>query len=149
MNLPLNIDWQQIFLHVFNFVILAGGLYLLIYEPVKDFMDKRANHYSSLEKEAEDKLGHAKELEQEYADKINDAKAKASSLIAKAEEDARAESKVIIADAQKQKDNIIAQAHIDADRIREQAAQKVKEDIVDLAVAATEQMMRSMENQHE
>ena len=29
MNIPLNIDWQQILLHLLNFVILAGGLYLL------------------------------------------------------------------------------------------------------------------------
>ena len=26
MNIPLNIDWQQILLHLFNFTILAGGL---------------------------------------------------------------------------------------------------------------------------
>lgn len=31
MNIPLNIDWQQILLHLFNFAILAGGLYLLLY----------------------------------------------------------------------------------------------------------------------
>ena len=31
MNIPLNIDWQQILLHLLNFVILAGGLYLLLY----------------------------------------------------------------------------------------------------------------------
>ena len=29
MNIPLNIDWQQILLHVLNFVILFGGLYFL------------------------------------------------------------------------------------------------------------------------
>ena len=30
MGVPLNIDWQQILLHAFNLVILAGGLYLLL-----------------------------------------------------------------------------------------------------------------------
>ena len=40
MNIPLNIDWQQILLHLLNFVILAGGLYLLLYQPVKAFMEK-------------------------------------------------------------------------------------------------------------
>ena len=33
MNLPLNIDLQQIFLHMLNFVILAGGLYRIKYSP--------------------------------------------------------------------------------------------------------------------
>ena len=41
MGVPLNIDWQQILLHLFNFLILFGGLYLLLYRPVKAFMDKR------------------------------------------------------------------------------------------------------------
>ncbi len=37
MGIPLNIDWQQILLHIFNLLILVGGLYLLLYKPVKDF----------------------------------------------------------------------------------------------------------------
>ena len=39
--MPLNIDWQQILLHLLNFAILAGGLYFLLYAPVKSFMAKR------------------------------------------------------------------------------------------------------------
>ena len=41
MNLPLNIDFQQILLHLLNFVILAGGLYLLLYKPVNKFIKKK------------------------------------------------------------------------------------------------------------
>jgi len=32
--MPLNINFQQILLHMFNFVILAFGLYMLLYKPV-------------------------------------------------------------------------------------------------------------------
>ena len=39
MNVPLNIDWQQILLHALNLVILIAGLYLLLFKPVKRFMD--------------------------------------------------------------------------------------------------------------
>lgn len=35
MNMPLNMDWQQILLHLLNFVILFAILYFLLYEPVK------------------------------------------------------------------------------------------------------------------
>lgn len=52
MNIPLNIDWQQILLHLFNFSILVGGLYLLLFKPVKNFMDKRAKHYADMESAA-------------------------------------------------------------------------------------------------
>lgn len=49
MNIPLNIDWQQILLHFFNFSILVGGLYLLLFKPVKSFMEKREKHYADME----------------------------------------------------------------------------------------------------
>lgn len=43
MNIPLNIDWQQILLHLFNFAILVGGLYLLLYNPVKNSSRREKN----------------------------------------------------------------------------------------------------------
>ena len=47
--MPLNIDWQQILLHWLNLAILTGGLYFLLYKPVKEFMTKREAHYRSLD----------------------------------------------------------------------------------------------------
>ena len=52
MNIPLNIDWQQILLHLLNFVILAGGLYLLLYKPVKTFVEKRQLYYQEQDAKA-------------------------------------------------------------------------------------------------
>ena len=47
MNIPLNIDWQQILLHFFNFSILVGGLYLLLFKPVKDVYKRQGHHCRS------------------------------------------------------------------------------------------------------
>ena len=52
MNIPLNIDWQQILLHLFNFVILFAVLYFLLYSPVKKFMDERQKQFADFENEA-------------------------------------------------------------------------------------------------
>ena len=54
MQLPLNIDWQQILLHALNLVILVGGLYALLFKPVKKFMDQRAENYQKMKADAED-----------------------------------------------------------------------------------------------
>lgn len=59
MNIPLNIDWQQILLHVLNFVILFGGLYFLLYKPVKNFMAKREAHYAEMAQKAQSELDSA------------------------------------------------------------------------------------------
>jgi|GEM_PF-723354 len=63
MNIPLNIDWQQILLHLFNFSILVGGLYLLLFKPVKNFMDKRAKHYQDMENAAAERERTTAEME--------------------------------------------------------------------------------------
>ena len=59
MNIPLNIDWQQIILHLLNFAILAGGLYFLLYHPVRKFMDQREEHYRQMENEAQQRMDEA------------------------------------------------------------------------------------------
>ena len=56
MEIPLNVDWQQILLHLFNFIILFGGLWLLLYKPVKNFMAKREAYYKDMDKAAAEKL---------------------------------------------------------------------------------------------
>ena len=50
--MPLNIDFQQIFLHLLNFTLLFAILYYLLYKPVKDFMAKREAYYADMDKEA-------------------------------------------------------------------------------------------------
>ena len=71
MNIPLNIDWQQILLHLLNFAILAGGLYLLLYKPVKAFMEQRQAYYQGIDTQAAEKLKDAERLEATYQAKLS------------------------------------------------------------------------------
>ena len=71
MNIPLNIDWQQILLHLFNFVILAGGLYLLLYRPVKNFMKKREEHYKAMDQQARQDRQEAQQLKEDYQARLS------------------------------------------------------------------------------
>ena len=68
--MPLNIDWQQILLHLLNFAILAGGLYFLLYKPVKQFMAKREAHYAAREAGVKQLEADAEALKKQYADKL-------------------------------------------------------------------------------
>ena len=71
MQLPLNISLQQILLHWMNLAILVGGLYFLLFEPVKKFMDQRAAHYQELDRQAEDKLAQAERLKADCQAKLD------------------------------------------------------------------------------
>ena len=81
--MPLGIDFAQIFLHLFNVVILFGGLYFLLYSPVKAFMKKREDYYKGLDEEANRKLSEADAKNAEYDEKIGQLDAE---LAAKREE---------------------------------------------------------------
>ena len=65
--MPLNIDIQQILLHLLNFTLLFAGLYFLLYKPVKNFMKKREQHYMDMQKSADEMLEHAQQAKKEYS----------------------------------------------------------------------------------
>ena len=89
MGVPLNIDWQQILLHLFNFLILFGGLYLLLYRPVKAFMDKRTAYYADMDAEAKRKLADAERQKEQYRDHLANVENEADALKKQAMESAR------------------------------------------------------------
>ncbi len=107
VNIPLNVDWQQILLHWMNLVILTGGLYLLLYKPVKQFMEKREAHYRELDEQAARKLEEAEALKASYQAKldgaeeeIRQARAKAQAAVQQSVEEQKAQAEQIIAKAQ-------------------------------------------------
>ena len=68
--MPLNINFQQIFLHFLNFTLLFAGLYFLLYKPVRAFMSKRDAYYADLDRQAQEKLAQAEELHHRYEEQI-------------------------------------------------------------------------------
>ena len=149
MNIPLNIDWQQILLHLFNFAILAGGLYFLLFKPVKDFMDKRIVYYAEKEKEVADKIEQAKTHEQEYRNLMESADLEINRKKEQAAKDAEKIAKTILDDADKQKERILAEAQKAAAHEKEKMIQDAKEEIVGLAMAATVKMLHGEAVSHE
>ena len=142
MNLPLNIDFQQILLHLLNFVILAGGLYLLLYKPVNKFIKKREERFASLSEEADEKLNNAEQLKTEYeqlmrnsddeiAKKKSDAAKKAAEIGETEIEKAREEARKIIINARK-----------DAQAERDKILLETQSQITDIATAAAEKILK-------
>ncbi len=140
MNLPLNIDLQQIFLHMLNFVILVGGLYFILYSPVKKFMDQRTAHYAEMDKAAADKLAAAEKLEAEHKaqlDKLDDELRQRRAESQKIAQDAAQQQ---LDRAQEQADQIVASAQKAAESIRSKALADSQKEIKELAMAAAEKL---------
>ena len=140
MGIPLNIDWQQILLHVFNFVILVGGLYFLLYNPIRKFIAKREEHYRKLDEEANAKLASAQKYDaeakarfesagNEIREKRMEAETKLNSYIAAQMKEADAKAEKLVADAKKaaqeQKQEILDSAKKDILLLTREAAIKI------------------------
>lgn len=145
MNIPLNIDWQQILLHLFNFTILAGGLYFLFYKPVKDFMDKRTAYYQEMDKEAAKKLDDAKKLEEEYQNRLKRIDVEIAEKKAEADKETEEQVTAVLEEARKQKEKIIAEAHGIAQNEKKKLLLEAREEIVKLALTATKKMLNNEE----
>ncbi len=102
MNVPLNIDWQQILLHALNLVILIAGLYLLLFKPVKRFMDERTQKYQSMADDAAEKTRQAQALYADYQNRLKGADAEIQQKHAEGMQKAEADAREVLEDARSQ-----------------------------------------------
>lgn len=138
--MPLNIDLQQILLHWMNLAILVGGLYFLLYKPVKQFMAKREEYYKDLDQQAQDKLAQADRIQTEYKEKLEGAEEEIRQSRAKAQQSLQQSVQEQLDQAQAQAELIVSRAHADAERTREQALYDSQQDIRRLAETAAKRL---------
>ena len=136
MQLPLNIDWQQILLHLFNFLILAGGLYLLLYKPVKQFMEKREQAYQAMDEQARQKAEQAAEAEKQAADRLAALNTEIAQKNSAAAQQAQTAAQQIIDEANAEKAHIIAAAQKAAEQEKARILSQAGREIEQLAMQA-------------
>ena len=141
MKLPLNIDWQQILLHALNLVILVGGLYALLFKPVKKFMDQRAENYQKMIADAEDAKAQAESLKAELSERMKQADAEAQTYRQEAMAKAEKEAAAALDSAKAQAEKIVAAAREKAANEEKQIVQNAQDEIARLSVEATQKLM--------
>ncbi len=145
MNMPLNIDFLQILLHMLNFVILAGGLSFLLYKPVNQFLEQRKAYFAQLEKKNKEALANNEKIRAEYEEKLREADVEIAEHKKNAEkewaetsaryiEESKVKAAAIILAAEKEaeerKDHILESAQTEIGELVLEAAQKLLSDTV-------------------
>ena len=133
---PLNIEPQQILLHWLNLAILVGGLYFILYKPVKKFIAKREDYYRDLEQQADDKIAQAEQFKAQYGEKLAAADEEIRQARAKAQQAVEQSTQEQLDSARAQAEHIVAQARAQADRIKEQAVHDSQDEIRRMAETA-------------
>ena len=143
MGIPLNIDWQQILLHIFNLIILVGGLYFLLYQPVKKFMEKREALYQEMDREASEKLKNAQELEKKAQELLDHADDEITERRIKAEAELNERDAAQLLSVEKEAKRIIAEAQKAAEEERRSILDHTDKEILIMTKKAAAQMVHT------
>ena len=140
MNIPLNIDWQQILLHWMNLAILAGGLYVLLYKPVKQFMARREAYYRDLDAQAAANLEDAERIKGEYQARLDAAGEEIRQARAKAQAAAQQAAEEQLEQAKTQAQQLLTHARAEAEHDREEILRSSQRELRRLAAEATKKL---------
>ena len=138
----LGIDWKLLIAQVINFAILFFVLKRFAYKPILGILERRRTTVEKSlvdAKKIEERLGA---LEQERETVLGKARAEAHTIVesatkdatafvARAKEETKAETAVMIAKAQQ-----------DVERMKESVVAEAKNEIADLVVASAEKIIR-------
>jgi len=139
-GIPLNIDWQQILLHLFNFTILFGALYILLYKPVRDFMAKRTDYYADMNSRTEDALREAESSRDAYDEKVRSFDEEVRTEKAKMNKEISEQRERQLAQAKTDAEKIINDAKAEADREKEEIIASAQKEIAGMVTDAMEKL---------
>ncbi|MBO4310904.1 MAG: ATP synthase F0 subunit B [Lachnospiraceae bacterium] len=140
-NLPLNIDVQQILLHLLNFAILFGGLYFILYKPVRKILDAREEHFKHLEEEALGKIEESEKAKEEYAERLKNADSEINAKKEAAGKETFAERERIIGAANDEAAKILKKAREKAQSEHDRIINDAQKEIADIVNEATEKIV--------
>jgi len=139
-GVPLNIDWQQTLLHLFNFTILFGALHILLYKPVKDFMEGREAHYADMDSRAEKALADAETSKASYEKKEKEFDEEIKAEKSRLSKEIEAEREKRLADARGEAEKIISNARGEAEREKNEIIESAQKEITGMVTDAMEKL---------
>lgn len=139
--MPLNIDFQQIFLHLLNFTILFAAMYFLLYKPVKAFMDKRAAYYADLDRQAQDKLEEAERIHQDYQHKLEAADEEIQEKSSQAQQLAMESAEQQLKKAQAEAAHVLAKASAEAKAEKERIINEARGEVEEMIAAVADKLI--------
>lgn len=139
--MPLNIDFKEIFLHLFNFFLLLLILYKLMYKPVKKFMEDRQNYYKELEENANAKILDAEDVISKGKIKLEEINKDADNIKAEAIKKAEEIANEKILEAKKESEAILVKARAQAESEQKRILEETNSKIRELAVATTKKIL--------
>ena len=132
----------DILIHIVNIVVTYLLLRVLLYKPVRKFMDERAQKIEHQMQQAKELEDAAKQSKQQYDTQIAKSEQKARELIREGEQKALAAAESITSGARKQAEQIIADAKQKAEEEKKRAMEGMQDQLADAATQITGRLLR-------
>ena len=130
--MPLGIDFTQILLHLFNFVILFAGLKVLIWSPVKAFMKHRDEHYREMHEQAEQSLEEASRMKTDYETKLKNAETEIEQMRTAAKREAQENAQRIEDEAKQEARQLLIEAKQEAEEKKQAIVSHAMRDLTEV-----------------
>jgi len=136
------IDWRLIVIQVFNFVILMGLLWYLLYGPVLKLINERKEKIAKGIQDAEDAKALKDNAETERAGILTEAQKEAGVVAQKAKEYADQKTGEAVAAAEVKAEQIVTNATTKGVELQKKMEKESEAEIAKLAVLAAEKVLK-------
>ena len=138
---------RDILLHIVNTLILFVAIRLLVYKPVRKFMNARTERVQAQMDEAAAREAEAKQALEDANAQREEAARLAVMAQAESAEQARASAAETVEEARRQAEDIVAAAQAEADAQRRAAQADIQAQALSMAVEIAEKMIgRELQN---
>lgn len=132
---------MDLFLNLLNIALLFIIIRILVYKPVKKFLDQRTDKVNTAGDEAAARKAEAEKLKLEYENLLADIDVKSRQIISESKKKASEEASAIIAEAKKESDVIFEESKIKIEKEREVSLKAMKKEVASLAVDITKKLL--------
>ena len=139
----LSVQPGLLFWSIINFLFFLVALYFIGGKNFIKNINDRENLIKSALTQADEKKETMERLANEHAQKMFEAQSIIDETIKKAKEQSLLQAQQIIDEAKKQKENIINDATAEIERNKKIVLQKIKTEVVDLVISATEKIIEN------
>lgn len=137
----LELDLATILFQIVNFLILAVGLYFLLFKPMMKSMKERAATKARLQQELDDDKAVSAALRTELQERLSGAEEEAALIISDARVKADVERAALLKQTQAEIEEILTEAHVDAIRLKRQAINEFYDELLDSVLDVSNQMI--------
>jgi F-type H+-transporting ATPase subunit b len=137
----LNINLQALVANLIGFLILLFLLKQFLFDPANKMLDERAQDVRVTYDKLEAEQRQMQELKSEYEQRLAAIEAEAREKIQSAIKEAQGTRDQIVSEANSRASELVSRAEAEVAREREQAMIAIREQVVNLALGATEKLI--------